>query len=87
MGDVPPYQEPDWIAFRKRVRRRQAAMATFVLGPFVLLVTLWRALKPHDYPQGDLRNEPLLWAAMALVAMLFVGAFIVHAVRVLRDEP
>lgn len=74
------------MAFRRRAKRRQTAMFFLVLGPFVLLVTAIRVLEPHAYPRGDFRNEPLFWAFVGFVAVLFVGAFFVHAVRVLRED-
>lgn len=86
LGGAPGSNEPDWIDFRRRARRRQTAMFILVLGPFVLLVTGLRVVESHDYPQGDIRNEPLFWALVALVAALFVGAFILNAVRVLRED-
>lgn len=86
LNAVPGSNEPDWQAFRRRARRRQSAMLALVLGPFILLVTGVRVFERHAYPQGDIRNESLLWAGIGLVAVVFVGAFIVNAVRVLRED-
>jgi hypothetical protein len=47
------------------------------------LVTAVKILEPHDYPAGDIRNEPLFWIVMAVVALVVVGALLVGAIRVL----
>jgi hypothetical protein len=80
-------KEPDWIAFRRRARRRRSAMFALVLEPFVLLVTAIRVFEPHEYPHGDIRNEPLFWAIIGLVFVLFASAFLIMAIRILREDP
>jgi hypothetical protein len=75
--------ERDLNDFRRHARRRSgAAMALFV-GPIVLVVTAVKILEPHDYPAGDIRNEPLFWIVMAVVALVVIGALLVGAIRVL----
>jgi hypothetical protein len=54
------------------------------LGPFALAITAARALEPHNYPAGDVRNEPVFWALVGLVTLLFVGTLMTLALRHLR---
>ena|SRR6266542_3124226 len=68
----------------KYARRRQTAWALLILGPWILLVTALRVFSPHDYPAGDIRNEPFFWAATGLIALVFVGAITVSVIRYLR---
>jgi hypothetical protein len=71
----------------KYARRRQAAWGWLILGPWILLGTALKVFSPHDYPAGDVRNEPAFWAALALVVLIFVGAILVSVVRYLRSTP
>jgi hypothetical protein len=79
--------EPDWMAFRRRARRRRTALIALVLEPFILVVTAIRVFEPHEYPHGDIRNEPLFWAVIGLVFVLFASTFLITAVRILRENP
>lgn len=69
----------------RRARRRQAAWFILVLwAPLALLIAGVKLLERHDYPAGDLRNEPVFWVGVALVTVLFVGVMVILAVRRLR---
>ena len=73
---------------RERIRlarRRQTAWFFLILGPFALAITILRALEPHEYPPGDLRNEPLFWGLVALLTLLFFGTLMTLAARRLRQ--
>lgn len=76
--------EPDWDAFRRRARQRAAAQMALLVGPVILLAAIVKALGPHDYPAGDMRNEPAFWIAFAVVALLLVGALMAGSIRLLR---
>ena len=70
----------------RRTRSRQAAWFILVLwAPVALLIAVVKLLEPHDYPAGDLRNEPAFWVGVALVTVLFVVVMVVLAVRQLRQ--
>lgn len=70
----------------RRARRRQGAWFILVLwAPVALLIAAVKVLEPHDYPAGDLRNEPLFWVGLAVVTVLFVGVMVTLAVRRLRE--
>lgn len=86
MSGVNDGNEPDRMATRRRARRRRTAMVALILEPFILLVTALSVFKPHEYPRGDIRNEPLFWAVIGLGFVLFAGAFLITAVRILRDD-
>jgi len=59
-----------------------------IVGPVVLFVWAVRTLGPHDYPVGDIRNEPLFWVAAGGFVLLIIGAIVVGSVRLLlkRDQ-
>lgn len=76
--------EPDWEGARRRAFRRSGAVMGLIVGPVVLLVAAIKILEPHDFPPGDLRNEPLFWIVMGVVMLVVVGAPMVGSVRVLR---
>lgn len=69
---------------RQRVKRRSGAMMSFVIGPVVLLVAAVKVVERHDYPAGDIRNEPLFWILVAIAALVLVGALVVGSIRELR---
>jgi hypothetical protein len=56
------------------------------LGPFGLAITLANAVEPHKYSAGDLRNEPMFWALVVLVTLVFLGTLMVLAVGRLRQK-
>jgi hypothetical protein len=56
-----------------------------VLGLFGLFIVVSRSLEAHDYPAGDLRNEPLFWLAVGgVLGGLCVVALIQAIVLVIR---
>jgi len=77
-------KEPDWEQVRRRARRRSGAMMALILGPIVLIVWAIKILEPHDYPAGDIRNEPLFWTVAAVVALVVIGALMAGSIRELR---
>ena len=82
---MKPPAGPDWLAYRHRLRTRRKAYATFVLGPWILLVVALRIFGEHGYPPGDIRNEPMFWAAIGIAALALVGYLTLSAVRALRE--
>lgn len=54
-----------------------------IVGPVVLLVFAVRTLGPHDYPAGDIRNEPLFWVAVGGFVLVIIGAMLVGSIRLL----
>ncbi len=70
----------------RRARRRQGAWFILVLwAPLALLIAGGRLLERHDYPAGDLRNDPVFWVGVAVITVLFVGVMATLAVRRLRE--
>jgi len=55
-----------------------------IVGPIVLFVVAVRVLEPHDYPAGDIRNEPLFWIMTGVVALIVIGTLIAGSIRLLR---
>jgi len=55
---------------RRRAQTRARAWGALIIVPFGILIAIIRAVSPHDYPQGDIRNEPVFWL---IVTALFVG--------------
>lgn len=85
--------DPDSVAYlerarerMRRARRRQTAWFFLILGPFGLVITFGRALEAHKYPPGDFRNEPLFWAFVVLVTVVFFGTLMILAARRLRHD-
>jgi hypothetical protein len=78
----------DYVAAaQERVRRRSGAYMAVVIGPAILLLALVKILEDHDYPQGDIRNEPAFWAIFGLVAFLLIGTMMLGSLRyLLRGE-
>lgn len=74
----------DVDAARTRIKRRSGAFMSFVIGPVILLVAWLKFFERHDYPAGDIRNDPLLWGAIAIVATLFVLFIVAMSIRELR---
>jgi uncharacterized membrane protein YozB (DUF420 family) len=81
--------EQDWEAFRRRARRRSGAMMVLIVGPVILFVVAVTVFRPHHFPAGDIRNEPLFWIVAAIIAVAFIGTLIAGSVRELRrpDDP
>ncbi|MEX0629648.1 MAG: hypothetical protein WD508_03235 [Chloroflexota bacterium] len=78
--------EPDWKEVRRRARRRAGATMALIVGPIVLFVWAIKIFEPHDYPAGDMRNEPLFWVLAGVVALVLIGAIMVGSVRALRGR-
>lgn len=75
----------------RRIKRRSGAWMSFVIGPVILVVTLLKVLESHDYPAGDIRNEPIFWAILAALAVILVAILIGGSIRELtldsRERP
>lgn len=56
------------------------------IAPIVMFVAAFKMLEPHDYPAGDIRNEPLFWIALGLALLFLGGALIVGSIRTLRER-
>jgi cytochrome bd-type quinol oxidase subunit 2 len=72
----------------RRVRRRYGVISALIVGPVVLLVVALRALDSHDYPAGDLRNEPQFWILSFVAALILVGILVRGSIReLIRGDP
>ena len=60
---------------------------SLIVGPVVLLVATLKLFGPHDYPVGDIRNEPMFWLVLWLGAALLVSVSVVGSIRELRRSP
>lgn len=65
----------------KRMQRRYGAMGMLIIAPLILLMAAVKFFEQHDYPAGDLRNEPAFWAALGVAALIFVGVAMVGSIR------
>jgi hypothetical protein len=62
-------------------------MMALIVAPILLLVAAVKILERHDYPAGDIRNEPLFWIVVGVAMLILVGALVVGSIRALtRDE-
>jgi hypothetical protein len=58
-------------------------MMALIVGPVVLIGLALRTLGPHDYPAGDIRNEPLFWAALGVLGLVVIGTLVIGSIRLL----
>lgn len=70
-------------AARQRIKRRSGAWMSLVIGPFILLLAALKIMEPHDYPAGDVRNEPLFWILTGLLAVGLVAVLVIGSIRLL----
>lgn len=56
-------------------------MMALIVGPIVLIVAAIKIFEQHDYPAGDIRNEPLFWAFTGVVALAVIGGLMVGSIR------
>ena len=68
---------------RERIKRRSGAWMALVIGPAIVLLAVVKVLERHDYPAGDLRNEPLFWMALGLVVLALVATMMIGSIRLL----
>ena len=71
---------------RDRIKRRSRALMALIVGPIVLIGWAIYVLEPHDYPAGDLRNEPGFWIVFGLIVITIDVVLIVGSVRVLQEK-
>lgn len=69
---------------RRRIKRRSGAMMSLVAGPFVLIVAAIKVFQQHDYPSGDIRNEPIFWLVVGIGAVILAGLLVLGSLRELR---
>ncbi len=69
---------------REKVRRRSGAMMALVIGPVVLLVAAVKIFEPHEYPAGDIRNEPIFWMLVGVAMLILVVALVAGSISTLR---
>lgn len=69
---------------RKRMQRRNGAIGMLIIAPLILLMAGVKVFEQHNYPAGDLRNEPGFWAAFGVAALIFVGVAMVGSIREIR---
>ena len=72
---------------RRGLGSRTNAWISLLVSALFVFVFAIRALRPHDYPAGDQRNEPLFWVVVGVVSLLVVSVLVVGAVRTLRRVP
>ena len=73
---------------RKRIKRRAGAWMSLVVGPAILIVLALKLFERHDYPAGDLQNEPLFWIVLGLFIVVLVATLVTGSIRVLlQREP
>lgn len=70
---------------RRRIKRRGGAMMALVLGPVILLGAGYKVIERHDYPAGDVRNDPVFWAGIFLFFLVLIGAMMVRSIRLFLD--
>jgi hypothetical protein len=90
MNDDRKPAEPDWNAYRARVRGRAQrqfnaiiASVIFVGGLFVVVV---RVLAPQDYPVGDFRNDLLFRLGFGGFLLVMTGSLLVATIQRLRRD-
>jgi hypothetical protein len=90
MNDDRKPAEPDWTAYRARVRGRAQrqgsaiiASVIFIIGLFVVVV---RVVAPQDYPVGDFRNDLLFRLGFGGFLLVFSGSLLVATIRRLRRD-
>ena len=67
--------------FGQRMQRRYGAMGMLIIAPFILLIAGVRVFEQHEYPAGDIRNEPWFWAAVGVAVLVFLGIAMVGSIR------
>lgn len=72
---------------RRRLSSRRNAWYSLIVSAGIVFVFGIQIFRPHDYPAGDQRNEPLFWVVVGLVALLVVSVLVVRAIRTLRRGP
>jgi hypothetical protein len=90
MNDDRKPAEPDWNAYRARVRGRAQrqfsaviASAVFIVGLFVVVA---RVLAPQDYPVGDFRNDMVFRLGFGGFLLVLTGSLLVATIRRLRRD-
>jgi hypothetical protein len=69
---------------RERLRRRSAAWISLLLAPLVALSAVLKIFQEHDYPAGDIQNEPLFWIATGAFLCIIAAAAILVSIWELR---
>jgi hypothetical protein len=57
---------------------------SLIIAPLVMLGAVVKIVERHDYPTGDLRNDPLFWIVTGAFFFLVGGTLIVGSIRALR---
>lgn len=90
MNDDERPEEPDWEAYRARIRergrRRAAASALAIVFAGAIFVVVVRVVAPQDYPSGDIRNEIGFRLALAAFFLVLIGTMLIGALRRLRRD-
>lgn len=61
-------------------------MMALVVAPIVLLVATVKILERHNYPAGDIRNEPLFWIVVGVAVLILLGGLVVGSIGVLTRD-
>lgn len=78
--------EKDWEAYRRGLRRKTSATLAVIVAPIIFVIAIVKGLGQHDYPAGDIRNEPMFWIIVVAASVLLVGALVIGSIRVLWRE-
>jgi len=82
--------DPDWTAYRARVRGRAQRQFNAVIASVIfvgaLFVVVARVLAPQDYPAGDIRNDLLFRLAFGAFFLVVSASLLVATIRRLRRE-
>jgi hypothetical protein len=79
--------EFDWVAYRKRVRRRASSYGAFILCPVFILMAVLSFMSPVDYPVGDIRGTiAFRLITSAVLVTVGVGGMVVSARWLLADR-
>jgi hypothetical protein len=78
--------DPDWIEYRHRARRRSSALMALIIAPVILVIVAIRVVGPQDYPPGDIRHEPAFWIVFWVAVFVLIGLLVVGSIRYLAKS-
>lgn len=69
---------------RRRIRRRGRAQMSLIIAPVLVLGAVVKILERHDYPAGDVRNDPLFWIVTGAFLAVVAALLIIRSIRILK---